>query len=244
MNEALWLRCPDPTPLLDYLEGRATERRLRLFACACARRFWGHLRRDRRGREAGEPAERFACREAIETAERFADGLATVDELAAAHEAAMLSQITAPTFDEPAYRAAAAAAAEAVTEAVQGVMETSLHMARREAAYSGVPGLDEQHAVLRAALVETIDQAHLIRHVFGNPFRPVRVDPAWLRWGDGCVEKMIRVVYEERRFTDLPLVADALEDASCEAADLLAHLRASIPHSRGCWAVDALRNPA
>jgi hypothetical protein len=38
----------------------------------------------------------------------------------------------------------------------------------------------------------------------------------------------------------LGVLADALEEAGCDAADLLAHLRAPGPHYRGCWAVAAV----
>src|SRR5438128_789133 len=41
MTEAEWDRCTDPTPMLQFLEdsGKATDRKLRLFACACCYRF-------------------------------------------------------------------------------------------------------------------------------------------------------------------------------------------------------------
>ena len=35
MTEAEWLACADPQKILDFLKGRASERELRLFACAC-----------------------------------------------------------------------------------------------------------------------------------------------------------------------------------------------------------------
>lgn len=38
----------------------------------------------------------------------------------------------------------------------------------------------------------------------------------------------------------LPVLADALEDAGCDAAELLAHLRGPGSHVRGCWALDAI----
>ena len=42
MNEPEWLACGEPRKMLRYLEGKATDRKLRLFACACCRRIW-HL---------------------------------------------------------------------------------------------------------------------------------------------------------------------------------------------------------
>jgi hypothetical protein len=36
----------------------------------------------------------------------------------------------------------------------------------------------------------------------------------------------------------LPILADALEDAGRDHADLLAHCHGTGPHARGCWVVD------
>ncbi len=90
------------------------------------------------------------------------------------------------------------------------------------------------------SLDEHIAQADLIRDIFGNPFRPVAVDPAWLAWNDGAIRKMAQAIYDERAFDRLPLLADALEDAGCADADILAHCRGPGPHVRGCWLVDSL----
>ncbi|HMF19052.1 MAG TPA: hypothetical protein VKE98_17720 [Gemmataceae bacterium] len=48
--------------------------------------------------------------------------------------------------------------------------------------------------------------------MIGDPFRPVSLDPAWLT---PAVTSVVKVIYDERRFEDLPILADALEDASC-----------------------------
>ncbi|MCI0459739.1 MAG: hypothetical protein L0Z62_22540 [Gemmataceae bacterium] len=79
--------------------------------------------------------------------------------------------------------------------------------------------------------------ANLLRDIFGNPFRPVTVDPAR---ETSAVVALARSIYEERRFEDLPILADALEEAGCTDADLLGHCRGPGPHTRGCWVVDLL----
>jgi hypothetical protein len=49
VDERAWLACADPRPLLSSLGERVTQRKLLLFACACARRVW-HLLPDPRCR--------------------------------------------------------------------------------------------------------------------------------------------------------------------------------------------------
>jgi hypothetical protein len=43
MTEAEWLTCEDPSVMLDALERSASDRKVRLFVCACARRAWQFL---------------------------------------------------------------------------------------------------------------------------------------------------------------------------------------------------------
>ena len=59
MTEIEWLACTDPNRMLDFLENRASDRKLRLFAVACCRRVW-HLMKDRRHRDAVEAADQLA----------------------------------------------------------------------------------------------------------------------------------------------------------------------------------------
>src|SRR5262249_26215052 len=87
---------------------------------------------------------------------------------------------------------------------------------------------------------ELSGQAALLREVLGNPFRPTGIDPTWLRWKDGTVPKLAQAIYDERRFEDLPILADALEEAGCTEAAVLQHCRQSDEHVRGCWVLDLL----
>ena len=81
----------------------------------------------------------------------------------------------------------------------------------------------------------------MLRDIFGPlPFRPVTLDTRWLTWNHGTVPAIAHRMYEERAFHDLPILADALEDAGCTDADILAHCRQPGEHVRGCWVVDLL----
>jgi hypothetical protein len=84
----------------------------------------------------------------------------------------------------------------------------------------------------------------LVRDIFGNPFRPVTLDPSWLT---PTVIGLAQAIYQERELPSghldpnrLAVLADALEEAGCTDADILIHCRGPEPHVRGCWVVDAL----
>ncbi|MBX9584052.1 MAG: hypothetical protein K2X87_27445 [Gemmataceae bacterium] len=80
-------------------------------------------------------------------------------------------------------------------------------------------------------------QTALLRDGIGNPFRPVAIDPDWLT---STVVALAAGIYADRAFDRPPVLADALEDAGCGHADILAHCRGDGPHARGCWVVDMI----
>jgi hypothetical protein len=80
--------------------------------------------------------------------------------------------------------------------------------------------------------------------VFGNPFRPVPLDPTWRT---PAVVQLAQAAYEERSLPSgvldpdrLVVLSDALEEAGCTDQAILGHLRGPGPHCRGCWCVDFL----
>lgn len=84
---------------------------------------------------------------------------------------------------------------------------------------------------------EKATQSDLLRDIFGNPFRPVSVDPSWLT---STVIAFAQQLYESRDFTAMPILADALQDADCTEPAVLEHCRCDGPHVRGCWLIDLL----
>jgi hypothetical protein len=161
----------------------------------------------------------------VEVAEGFADKQKTQQELdASSLEAEREIQVNARIKDKNARRAAAWCLSREID---------ALGIARSAAWGATYAGRGTKSGKRPA-------QAQLLREVFGNPFHPVTVDRACLAWNGGAVVKVAEVIYEERRFGDLSILADALEDAGCTEPDILAHCRSSGPHVRGCWAVDRL----
>jgi hypothetical protein len=80
-------------------------------------------------------------------------------------------------------------------------------------------------------------ECHLSRCAFGNPFRAVAFDPAWRT---EAVVGLATGIAADRAFDRLPVLADALEDAGCADADVLAHCRGPGPHALCCWVADGL----
>jgi hypothetical protein len=186
----------------------------------------------------------------IDTVERFADWLATAEEL---HEAHLRTERVAE-------RAGRATDAYEAAEGVTGntVREWQTQCAGQAAVWASSSGdgpwatvdrtpicaadavalarggTDDQR-VARHAGEERAVQADLVRDIFGNPFRPVTLDPRWLT---SNVVGLARGIYEDGAFERMPLLADALLDAGCEDADILGHCRGGGPHARGCWVVD------
>lgn len=124
---------------------------------------------------------------------------------------------------------------------------------RREAARARWAGVTDKHAASTAAsflVTERVKVAtdaasaracELIRDVFANPFRPPVIEPGWLACNHGAVRHIAEQIAASGNFTDLPILADALEDAGCRDEDLLRHCREERMHVPGCWALDAVR---
>jgi hypothetical protein len=199
--------------MLGFLADRGADRKLRLFACACCRRIWDRL-----------PDER--SRAAVECAERFADGMATVEELRAHYRPAREVSV-APRHGDPddpqQYTLLAA------SDTAYGSPWMAAASASVDASW---PAADEPADRMTA---EWAAHAALLRDLFGNPFRSVLFDP---RWRTGDVVALARAAYEDHASERLPMVADALMDAGCADEAILAHCRSPEPHVRGCWVVD------
>ncbi len=216
MTESEWLQASDPNALLTFLrgQGRISDRKRRLYACACCRQLW--------------PLMTDRARQAVEAAERYADGRATKADLRRARQAVRAARYEEARTDRgPAFGVCWAAE---VVASENGFFWAPDEVAR---AAAWLPNWADR--------VRPEFLARLVRDLIANPFQPLpAVNPSWLSWHDGAVGRMARTIYEEARFDDLPILADALEEAGCGSDILLAHCRSGEVHARGCWAVDAI----
>jgi hypothetical protein len=222
MTEEQWLTSTDAQAMLKVLYGKASDRKLRLFACACCRMVWDSLLHTR-------------SRRAVEVAERYADGLATEQDLHRARSEAF--QVISPGVgvvqmvraSRPFWEGRWRLAGEAV----------HFHQPFLIGRLRWHPGDDDLNGWAPV----------LLRDLFGAiAFRPLpTLSSSLLDWHDRLVVRLAQAAYEERSLpggeldsTRLSILADALEDAGCTEGELLAHLRGRGPHWRGCFAVDAL----
>jgi hypothetical protein len=104
-----------------------------------------------------------------------------------------------------------------------------------EAAYEGTVRTLEKNADSEAKDRSTKFQLATLHDIFGNPFRPVTIDSSWLT---RTVTNLAQAIYTDRVFDRMPILADALEEAGCNNAEILQHCRQPGIHVRGCWVVD------
>ena len=234
-----WVTSNHPRVMLTFLRGHVSERKRRLFACACCHMV-RHLIVDERSWHA------------VQLAERHADGLATAAELDAAAEIANgiwldMADRVRKRAGEAAFQCAMALPEElwqldwtwaAAALAIEGhALETSSTLTPDETQRmldsweeawggSGEPmGWTEPDP--------SAEMANVLRCIFGNPFRPrrsIRVARHGRRAGAGDLRR--------------PRVRPAADPGGRAAGRGLRqrrpphHCRDAGPHARGCWVVD------
>ncbi|QDU23958.1 hypothetical protein [Urbifossiella limnaea] len=214
MNEADWMVATNPTPMLTFLRGKLGDRKLRLLGVAIARASWDRIEDDR-------------TRRAVLTAEAFADGHV---------DASALEAVVNDAWDvrDELWDAGPADHDDRVWLAEAAALTASVYEWRNT--FTGSGPFDGYPFRLPSPA-----HCDLIRDVFGNPFAPVVFDASWRT---EAVVGLARGMYESRDFATMPVLADALEDAGCANADVLAHCRDGGPHVRGCWVVDLVLGKA
>lgn len=251
MTESEWVNATDPHEMLNWLYRAApiSERKARLFACACVRRVWDLLGDDR-------------CRELVRVAEWVTEGELGQDELrkadAALDVAAQDCEMSLPRLDaqviflrpdalQPARRAAQYRAAGNAAWTQGTLAGACARLASRYSVWLAAWGTESAELPAPASAVsarlqaERLAQAGILRDLIGPiPVRPVHLDRTWLESGNRLVMSLAGSIYENQDFSAMPVLADALEDSDCTYTDFLDHCRGPGPHARGCWVVDLL----
>jgi hypothetical protein len=218
MTREAWLACSDPLAMLCFLHGRASGRKFRLFATACARDEFAQ----------GTIPEN-ECPSAflphylagIAAAEAFADG------------------DPALTYEHPYRHWVALPVCDVITD------EDIAHSALGFDADVGLWIRPIEETVPQMISRYRTHPAHYLRDIFGFVFHQGALSPAFLTWHEGVVVRLAQAVYDERLLPvgtldpgRLAVLADALEETGCTDTDILGHLRGPGPHVRGCWTVD------
>ncbi len=215
--------------MLRYVHGanyprikhKRNRRRLsRLFAAACCQRLLPIISED-------------WARHDVSLAQYLADSLEFNDQRRKSFESARRRFRDVWTL--------APAEQEVASSATSAIYWLLLTERRFDEAIAAESAHDAARAVHRSArndfYSEQRAQSTALRDIFGNPFRPVVIDPRWLT---STVVDLATAIYEERAFERVPIFADALTDAGCSNKEIIAHCKSAGPHVRGCWAVDKL----
>lgn len=210
-----WHACTEPKAMLEFLRGKASDRKLRLFACACCRLVWPLLIDER-------------SRRAVEAAECFADGVLADSDAQEAFSAACAASLAVRHDSDD--------SSETVLRLRRHHHPYKVWRAGAMAAFAVGTGAGDVQAHIRGQEGHLVDghmQCQFLRDIFG----PARFDAAWLT---PTVVNLARTIYDERIFDRMPSLADALAAAGCVDQDILAHCRGPGPHVRGCCVVDLL----
>ena len=220
MTALRWRKTTDPQPMLEFLGERASDRKLRLFGCACCRRVW-HL------------AKSPKLKQALTLLENFIEGKAKDSDRGRAHS--LGGQVLQSNLSDG-QQCLGAEVWKAARKTFKRSDYQFYDFGESAAAALGYQAREPYPAFFVAKEAERAEQAKLVREMFGDPFRPVPFDAAW-RTSD--VLLLAQGIYTGRAFDRMPILADALQDAGCDSDDLLSHLRdTAAVHVRGCWALD------
>lgn len=207
MTEAEWLAATDPDPMLDLVEGKASDRKLRLSYVAAIRASWHEI----------NLPDYFSS---VEAAELFAEG--SISEV-------KLQQALMDWSRKPTIHLSHPEGLDAFEklEAIRSSLAPprAIRCLRSSACWPSFRRIAGRR--LATALSD----------IFGNPFRPVSLNPSWLT---STVHALAQGINQKKAFDRMSTLSDALQDAGCNNDDILNHCRQLGEHVRGCWALDLL----
>lgn len=240
MTEAEWPTCTDVWKLSHFLHGKVKDRQWRLFAHNCCSRL-SHLlteepfhsaiqaielRAEGRYSDAELTDLHASVRRKVEEIESTLygdDGMLSMNDLASAWNA--ISMATSPVFDRKDLGGGAGTS----------TVGSLIHYGSMAIVAPIWQETQDRKKTDEAELAERLFQARVIKDIVYNPFRTVPFDSSWRT---ESVVGLARGIYDDRAFDRLPVLADALEDAGCDDAEVLGHCRGDGFHVRGCWLID------
>jgi hypothetical protein len=210
----------------DRTRSALSKRKKQLLAVACFRQVVEWV----------DPRATPVCERVLAEAESFAEGRTPVKKRQAARE----------KFRDDFVAAVEDQMTEGSVYALDAGQDVVAHMPHAWISAVGLSlwaicGLRQDAGELAGRDAAASVQVKLMHDIFGNPFRPVSFDPAWRT---EAAVGIAHAAYDSREFGNLPVLADALQDAGCEHPDILNHLRGPGPHVRGCWVVDLVLGKA
>ena len=213
MTETEWKNSNDPAPMLKFLRGKASDRKLRLFSAACFRRLVPLLPDLRQ-------------QQVIETLEQLAEGTVTLAESEGLIRE--VRRLIPPDDRHPSSWFRGEPSADHLHYI--GLMLFREFRSKSIAAHAveAAKGLADWSAELQ-------EQVQLMKCIVGDPFHTKSIDPRWLT---SATLSSAQTIYEERVFDRLPDLANIMEDAGCDDVEILTHCRAQEPHAKGCWVID------
>ena len=187
MTENEWLDCTDAWLMLKFLRGKGSDRKLRLsIAVACHLRIW-HLLSDK-----------GVCRKTIEFAERFADGLASRNDLhgrAWGKPGSVFSVVLYGAWEaaENSLLFGAGTVEQAVLrmdpeiykqwEDAFNVAWQHNHLGEAKRIANAAMPMEWVAKGMAAWTEEQNGQCTVLREIFGNPFRSPTMGSTWLTLG-------------------------------------------------------------
>ena len=212
MTEQEWLECTDPTTMLQFLFGPFAM--LTDDVCGCRKNVLLACACFSRLGEQLPPMARTWCQHAEQTAEGCYDS-----QILFGDEGEMTDWELICAIEH---------AAEDAKGRIRALADLWCWNDNPTCAHDGSQSFWD---------AERKEQASIIREIYGNPFRPVVIEPTWRT---PKVVSIGKAIYDDRAFDRMQELAYALEEAGCTVANILAHCRGPGPHVRGCWVVDLL----
>lgn len=229
MTESEWLACEDPDDMLRFLDGTMSWRKKVLFCVACCRRLDEFL--SDYGRQQLAVLERSANRalSSKKKSQMYNDAMASADSRSyqMGSPEGCARWLAATTL----YFAISANCGGTVYNAARAVQAAQSDPDTFDLTKPGPP--------MPGNAAELVAHAQMLRCIVA-PFRPKRRQS--LPWRSITVLSIANEIHDNHSFDHLPILADALEDAGCDDADILSHLRGGGPHTRGCWPIDRILN--